>query len=129
MMSTVQTYAVFTCSDPADAETDLSAHEVVQHIYRYDGGDYRLEPKMLRDRTDEYGNELPDAQDTFDDDLIFEVFFKYSGYFLKGQCIAIGKNEAEAESAFLQKAFDSRMWDTSYWTVLRTEQYLADQWQ
>ena len=125
-MNTTQTYAVFPYSDPADAETDLTAHEVVRHIYRYDGSDYRLEPKMIRDRHDEEGNGLPDAQDTFDDDLVFEVWFKYSGYFLKGQCLAIGKNEEEAESAFLQKAFDSRWWDTSYWIVLSTKQYLAE---
>ena len=126
-MNAIQTYAVFTCNDE-DAETELSAHDVVRHIYRHDGGDYRLEPAMLRDRCDEDNNELPDIQETTSNgDLVFEIWFKYSGSLWDtDQCIAIGKDEAEAEAQFLQESFEDAAWDNSHWTVLRTDQYLAE---
>ena len=131
-MNTIQTYALSSLSTifSIDAETGLSSHDVVRHIYRYDGSDYRLEPKMLCNRTDEEGNELPDVQDTNSTgDLVFDIWFKSTGSFPwhNGQRIAIGKNEADAEAAFLQKSFDGRMWDNSYWVVVTTEQYLAAQ--
>ena len=131
-MNTVQNYAVFTCNDSFDAETHLTAHDIVRHIYRDHGSDYRLEPKMLRNRSDEEGDELPDIQDTAGSgDLVFEVWFKYnrSSSWHKSPRIAIGKNEEEAEAAFLQKSFDCTMWDNSYWIVLDTEQYLTEQAQ
>jgi hypothetical protein len=126
----IQTYAVYSCNDySADAETDLTAHDVVRHIYRDDGGDYLIEPKILTHRYDE-DNELPDVQDTTDSgDLVFEVWFKDNGSFPwhKSQRIAIGKDEYEAEEAFLQESFDGTMWKDSYWIVLTTEQYQAEQ--
>ena len=126
-MSTTQTYAVLTCNkDPADADyedpkTDLTAHDIVRHIYRYDGGDYRLEPKMW--------SNAPDIQQTADGELVFQVMFKDSGSSLwhtGGWCTATGKTEKEAEAEFLQISFENAMWDTSYWIVLSTEQYLAE---
>ncbi len=133
-MNTTQTYAVFTINDdPAFAETALTAHDVVRHIYQYDGGDYRLEPKMIRDRTDEEGNELPDIQDAFDDGgdlvfLVFEIWFKSCGSFPWDTYggMAIGKTKEEAEASFLRKAFDDASWDHAYWIVLNTEQYMAE---
>ena len=130
-MTTTQTYAVCSRNDySVNDETDLSARDVVRHIYRDDGGDYRLEPKMLTNRYDDDDNELPDVQDTTDNgDLVFEVWFKDNGAFpwRKSQRIAIGKDEDEAEEAFLQESFDGAMWNDSHWIVLTTEQYLAEQ--
>ena len=76
-MKTIQTYAVYKSTDDlADAQTGLTAHDVVRHIYQYVDGDYQLVPKMLCDRHDEEGNGLPDIQDTTPDgDLVFEVWF------------------------------------------------------
>ena len=109
-MKTIPTYAVFTCNDPAGAKVNLSAHDVIRHIYRYDGADYRIEPKMV-------GN----FQDTYYGDLLFKVSFKTSGNSVwesGGWCLASGKNEIEAEAQFLEIYFNNRLWDTSYWIVL-----------
>jgi hypothetical protein len=130
-MSTTQTYAVFSCNDSsADAETNFSASDVAYHIYHRDGGDYRLEAKMLTHRYDDEDNELPDIQDTTDSgDLVFEVWFKHNISFSwrKSQRVAIGRDEVEAEEAFLQDSFDRAMWNDSRWFVLTTEQYLAEE--
>ena len=123
-MSTIQTYAVSTYYDPADVETDLSAHDVVRHIYRHNGGDYKLVPKMF--------SNFPEIQQTVDGELVFQVFFKNSGSSLwhsGGWCTATGRNEEEAEAEFLQLSFENACWDNSYWIVLSTEQYLAEQGQ
>ena len=109
-MSNIQTYAVFTCNDPAGAKVNLSAHDVVRHIYRYDGADYRIEPKML-------GN----FQETDYGDLLFKLSFKASGNSLwesGGWCLVSGKDESEAEAQFLELSFIDRLWDHSYWIVL-----------
>lgn len=128
-MSNTQTYAVYTCNDfSANAETALSAHDVVRHIYRDDGHDYRLEPKMLTNQFDDDNNELPDVQDTTNSGLlVFEVWFKNSYGWRKSPRIAIGKDEDDAEADFLQESFDKTMWEDSYWIVLTMEQYQTDQ--
>jgi len=127
-MNATQTYAVYTCTYSADVETDLTAHAIVRHIYRYDGHDYRLEPKMLTHRYDDDDNELPDIQDTaYNGDLVFEIWFKNQYGWSVSRRIAIGKNEDEAEESFLQESFDGTMWDDYRWIVLTTEQYLAEQ--
>jgi hypothetical protein len=130
-MKAIQTYAVYTCNDLSEeAETELTAHDVVRHIYRNDGGDYRLEPKMLTHRYDDENNELPDIQDTTESgDLVFNVWFKNSCNrpWQESQRIAIGKDEDEAEEAFLQESFEGGMWDDSRWIVLTTEQYQDEQ--
>jgi len=127
IMQSDQTYAVYACNDRSiDAETDLTAHDVVRHIYRHDGADYRLEPKMLMHRydDDDDDNELPDIQDITDSGaLVFEIWFKSPrGHWSPSRRTAIGKNENEAEEAFLQESFDGTMWDDSHWIVLTTEQ-------
>jgi hypothetical protein len=130
-MNANQTYAVYTCAQgSSEAETDMTAHDVVRHIYRDDGGDYRLELKMLTHRYDDEDNELPDIQETTESgDLVFELWFKDCGSrpFYKAHRIAIGKNEDEAEENFLQDSFECSMWDDSRWIVVTTEQYLAEQ--
>lgn len=128
-MKANQTYAVYIFHDySANAETDMTAHDVVRHIYRDDGQDYRLEPKMLTNRYDDDDNELPDVQDTTESgDLVFDVWFKSAYGWKTSHRIAIGKDADSAEAAFLQESFDGTMWDDSYWIVLTTKQYEAEQ--
>ena len=130
-MQAIQTYAVYTCNDRSEeAQTNLTAHDVVRHIYRDDGGNYRLDPKMLTHRYDDENNELPDIQDTTSSGkLVFEVWFKdnCNSSWQESPRIAIGKDEDEAEEAFLQESFDDTMWNDSRWIVLTTEQYQDEQ--
>lgn len=110
--------------------TDLTAREAVRHIYTDDGGDYRLEPKMLTNRYDDDDNELPDIQETTDTgDLVFIVSFKDS-------CIkpwrvsmreAIGKNEDDSLESFLQESFEQTYWDDTRWHVSTMEEFLKEQ--
>lgn len=128
-MNITQTYTVYPSDDSDDAETGLTSHDVVRHIYRDDGADYRLDAKMITNRFDDNDNELPDIQETTEDgDLVFDVYFKDNNSFpwRKSQRIAIGKNEDEAEMSFLQESFENNMWDDSRWTVLTDEQYQSD---
>lgn len=117
------TYCVYSCNDClANVAVDLTAHDVVRHIYRDDGGDYRLEPMMR------HTDDVPAIQDfTSNGDLIFEIWFKNSSScpWQKSQRLAFGTTVKEAEEAFLQKSFDRMMWNVSYWIVLSTEQFHA----
>lgn len=128
---TTKTYAVYSIMDNSvDAETDLSALDVVRHIYGDDGGGYRLEPKMLTFCFDEDDKELPDTQATNGrGEEIFEIWFKNnrSSHYRLSPRTAVGIDEEAAEEAFLQESFNGRMWRTNHWLVVPTEQYQEEQ--
>ena len=120
-MNTIETYTVFNVDDDsADVKVNLSAQDVIRHIYRHNNSDYRLNPMMCSD--------APEIQQTVDGDLLYKISFNNSDASLwdgGGYCIVSGKTEAEAEASYLQRSFDCRMWDHSYWTVL-SQGYLKE---
>jgi len=115
-------YSVYSCNDSM-ASSGLTAAEVVKHIYTDDGADYRLEPSMLINQTDDDDNPLPDVQDTDDKGrLVFEVWFKNRYGWRNAWITATGTSIADAEERFLQECFDGCRWDKE-WIVLTDEQY------
>jgi len=118
------TYSVYSCNDHASmASSGLTAAEVVRTIYTDDGKDYRLEPALLINQTDEDDNPLPDVQETDDNGkLVFEIWFKDRFGWRNAWITATGASVEDAEAQFLQECFDGTRWNKE-WIVLTDEQY------
>jgi len=110
-----------------EAVSGLSAHDAIKHIYQDDGGDYRLEPKMVTNCDDE-GNDLLDSQEIGSDGkLVFEIWFKQNinRKFLKSQLTTEGFDESDAENNFLDDALKFNRFDSAKWSITSDEDYAA----
>jgi hypothetical protein len=111
MIMNAQTYKVYgSCESSDNAETNLTATEVVKHIYQDDGHGYRLEPRM-----DETGEQQ--LQSSLG--LEWDVYFTKPGkrYGEKSGLSAYGETEDEAEAEFLASAWNETRWDDSKWFI------------
>jgi hypothetical protein len=125
-MDRTQLYSIYHCSGgPDHAITNLTAHDVVRHIYRHDGGDYYLEPTIITDRYDDEGNPLPDVQVTTNDGLLgFQAWIKISFGWKCGD-VFFGEDEAAAEAKFLDDAWERWVLDDREWFIDSMEEYQA----
>jgi len=104
----------------------LTADEVVRTIYRDDGADYRLVPKMIEDFDDE-GNSIGEHQ-AIDSmlGLVWRVELKNShGKWEDAPFEYFGKTEDEAESEFLADAFKNNRWKDTWFVQSDEEAKLA----
>lgn len=124
---TDQLYALRDAVNGGDAILNLTARQVVQHIYRDDGEDYRLEPRMC-DEWDDDGEACHEVHDTLSDGTpIWNVWFKDRYAWKKSGRICFGHTEKEAEDNLLEDSFKSTAWRDAKWTILTMEEYQAEQ--
>lgn len=122
------TYTVYhVCDSARDVETGLTPAQVVQHIYRDDGQNYRLDPRMEM-ATDDDGKELGEQQVRGKFGLEWDVYFPRNGqeFGPKSRLTAYGETEDEAEAEFLDGAWRGQRWDVTKWCVITDEQRASE---
>lgn len=113
-----QTYTVMHIGS-GSTKSELSKHDVVDHIYCDDGQGYRLKPTVLLD----LDGEVQESLNGFPDVLIWGVEFLRAGKWSSSQILAFGKTEDEANEEFLESAWNERRWNENKWSVMADEDY------
>jgi hypothetical protein len=122
------TYSIYHCTQPAEtATTGLTEAEVIKTIYRDDGQDYMLEPRMEK----VYDGQGEDTGETVQAESIagleWDVRFKSSrGQLRLSNITAYGATEEEAELDWLNDCFRNCRYETSKWAIQTDDQYQAD---
>lgn len=117
---TIKTYKCYdACQSESTAQTNLTAAEIVKHIYQEDGHGYRLEPRMestYNNDGDIIGEQQANSPNL---GLEWDVYFTKPGqrYSEKSSLIAWGATEKEAEDEFLLSAWKETRWDTTKWFI------------
>jgi hypothetical protein len=120
-----QTYSIYKFTQSsADAETCLTAHQVVKHIYQDEGHGYYLQERMIEVKDDE-DNVINEIQADGTLGKEWDVYFYKHGRreFGKKGSWSYGETEEEAEDNFLNSVWEEAKWDHTKWFVFTDKDY------